>query len=67
MTHQCLVCEKELEWLEYCFREDATNIEVVCGFGSRLDGDVYSGALCDDCIKDKYHKGVIKFEKRLFQ
>lgn len=30
-----------------------------CGYGSRFDDNTYLIAICDDCIEDRFDKGVI--------
>lgn len=66
---RCIVCEKEIDAIHFETLDaehpeqgmwDNGTVEVLyMPYGSSLDGDVYVFGLCDDCIKDKFNKGII--------
>jgi hypothetical protein len=66
-TH-CVCCKKKLEvygdadhgWV------DGDVVTLKIGYGSRLDGDVYSLAICTNCIIDRTQKGIIISNGRYF-
>jgi hypothetical protein len=57
----CLVCGKQIktEWKDDKIvigepipnLHDGTSQELMCGYGSGLDGDVYMIAVCDACLR----------------
>lgn len=61
MKHICIVCDKEIkclydnpadEELEGLLNGGITGI-LYAGYGSKLDGDIYVIAICDECVKEK--------------
>ena len=66
---KCICCEKDIESLWFdslepdCPEQGAWNGGVVerlhMGYGSRFDEDTYVFGICDDCIEEKFNKGLI--------
>jgi len=55
--HYCIVCEKVTE----NYGDSLSNVNTFqMGYGSRLDCDVYSVTICDDCLEEKTKKGIVK-------
>lgn len=48
---KCIICGKMIEVDENEFRKDAGTVFVDFGFGSKFDGDYYSGNVHDKCFE----------------
>lgn len=66
-THKCIVCSKEIDRIhgfdndkiwEGCWNDGIVE-NISAGYGSKLDGDQFTIAICDRCILDKQKENVI--------
>lgn len=48
---KCIICGETIEIDENEFRKDAGTVFVDFGFGSKFDGDYYSGNVHDKCFE----------------
>ena len=69
-SFKCICCNKKIERLDQKEVHSCVNTEsdkwrsgevnkFYCGYGSRHDDNTYLIAICDDCIQDRFDKGVI--------
>jgi hypothetical protein len=68
-TFKCICCEKEIDslWFESLSPDNPEQgaweggvVELLnMPYGSRLDTETFIFGICDDCIEDKYKKGLI--------
>jgi len=69
---KCIVCGVEIkpldlghyepEEFEQQMWEGGTVDKLYMPYGSRLDGNVYILAICDDCVETKCKEGIIKLK-----
>ena len=66
---KCICCEKTIEsiWFdglevnhpEQGAWENGVVEQIHMGYGSRFDEDTFIFGICDDCLEEKYKKGLI--------
>lgn len=70
VIHHCIFCDEEIKRIggadednkDYEGMFDGGIVErISAGYGSRLDGEMYVIAICDDCIEEKHEEGKLSF------
>ncbi len=61
ITVRCDFCKKEFDKITVdC--EGFGDIKIKFGFGSKYDGEIYSGEICDNCF-DNYFKEKLRIKR----
>lgn len=66
---KCIICEREIKAIHFDsippdkpsqgMWNDGVVELLYMPYGSRLDGEVYVIGICDNCIEEKFKKGII--------
>lgn len=52
----CSFCKKDIKKRNFSILEHATEVTIVCEYGSKLDGLEMKAIICDDCVR-KINRG----------
>jgi len=69
--YQCVVCEKDIPEVHGPFEKDWEGMwnggivdKIAAGYGSKIDGDMFVIAICDECVIEKNLKWVGNYMER---
>jgi hypothetical protein len=60
-SYKCLLCGKEIKRIDNCNMFGGGIVDnIEAGYGSVLDGNIYTIAICDDCVQNNKDRIIFK-------